>query len=70
MDIVYTNHAEDQITERKIEKIWVEEAVKWPHHIQRDGDKYSVIRKLNGFTLQVIYVKERYIKIITAFFIQ
>jgi len=31
MDITYTHHAEDQIKERKVEKVWVEETIKYPH---------------------------------------
>jgi len=70
MDIKYTLHAENQIKERKVEKVWIEETIKHPDSTERDGNKYYVVRKLNGRTLKVIYVKEKYIKVITIFFIQ
>lgn len=64
---MYSLHAEEQIKERKIEKVWVEEAVKSPNQIEKDGDKYYVIKKLNGITLKIVYVKQKYIKIITVY---
>lgn len=65
----YTLHAEEQIIERKIEKVWVEETIKFPDITKRDGSKFYVTKKLNGKTLKVVYVKEKYIKVITTFFI-
>ena len=70
MDIKYTLHAEEQVNDRKIEKVWIEETIRHQHKTERDGNKYYVVRKLNGRTLKVIYVKEKYIKVITIFFIQ
>ena len=69
MRIVYTAHAEDQVAERKIERIWVEEAIKQPDLTVREGTKYYVSRKLNGHTLKVVYVREKYIYVITCFFV-
>lgn len=70
MNIKYTLHAEEQIKERKLEKIWVEETIKYPHKTEREENKYYVTRKLNGRTLRVVYVKEKYIKVITVYFLQ
>ncbi len=70
MDIKYTLHAEEQIKERKLEKVWVEETIKYPNQTEREGHKYYVTRKLNGRTLRVVYVKEKYIKVITVYFLQ
>ena len=70
MNITYTKHADEQIKERKIPKIWVEEAVKFPDELKREGHKYYATKKLNGNTLRVVYVKESYIKIITTYFIK
>lgn len=68
MNIVYTLHAEEQIRERKITKTWVEDTIKWPDTIEHLGNKYYVVKKLNGKVLKVVYIKEGYIKIITAHF--
>lgn len=70
MKFQYTEHAKEQIQERRIEKIWVEETINFPDITKNDGHKYYVIKKLNGKTLKVIFVKERYIKIITCYFIK
>ena len=70
MFILYTRHAEEQIIERKVERVWIEETIKYPHITKRNENKYYVIRKLNGVSLKVVYVKEKYIKIITVFYIK
>lgn len=70
MDIVYTLHAEQQLEERKIPKIWVEETIRSPDNTKHIGNKFYVTKKLNGRALKIIYVKEKYIKVITAYFIK
>jgi len=70
MKIIYTLHAIDQIKERMIEKIWVEETIGFPDRLKKCGAKHYASKKLNGHTLKVIYVKEKYIKVITSFFIK
>lgn len=70
MEFVYTLHAEDQMKERKIHKIWVEDAITFPDKTERKENKYYVIKKLNGRTIKVVYVKENYIKIITSYFVK
>jgi len=67
--LIYTVHAEEQLEIRKIEKIWVEEAVRAPDFTEREGEKYIVNKKLNGRSIKVVYVKERYIKIITVYWV-
>ncbi len=70
MNVKYTNHAEYQLKERKIERVWVEETIKSPDKITRDGKKNYAIKKLNGYTLKVVYVKEeRFIKVITEYWL-
>lgn len=70
MDIIYTIHPKQQLKERKVEQIWVDETIKYSDIIRRNGYKYYVIKKLNGKTLKVVFVKEKYIKVITAYFIK
>ena len=69
MDILYSYHAVYQMIERRIEKVWIEETIKFPDEIKRNYNKYYVRKKINGKTLKVIYVKERYIKVITLFWV-
>lgn len=70
MNVIYTLHAEEQIRERKILKVWVEEAIKSPDVARHIGHKFYATKKLNGNTIKVIYVKENYIKVITSYFVK
>ena len=69
MKIVFTLHAKEQIEERKIHVVWVEETIKSPDKTNRIDHKYYAVKRLNGKTLKVVYTKEEGIKIITAFFL-
>ncbi|MBI2655309.1 DUF4258 domain-containing protein, partial [Candidatus Woesearchaeota archaeon] len=70
MEIIYTLHANEQINERKLSKVWIEETIKSPDEIRHKGHKHYATKKLNGNTLRVVYVKENYIKVITSYFIK
>ncbi|MEK6964469.1 MAG: DUF4258 domain-containing protein [Nanoarchaeota archaeon] len=70
MKIVFTLHLKEQMKERKLEKVWIEETIKSPDETRKKGHKYYAIKKLNGNTLKVAYVKEKYIKVLTAFFLK
>ena len=70
MNIIYTLHAREQIKERKILKVWVEEIIKSPDYKNIQGQKYYVSKKLNRITLKVVYAKEKYMKVITSYFIK
>ncbi len=70
MEISYSSHAEEQIEIRKILKVWVEEAIKSPDKTEREGsNKYVVKKKLNGRSIEVVYVREKYIKVVTIYWI-
>ena len=69
VDIIYTVHAEEQRKERNIEKVWIEEAIVSPDYTAREGNKYLVTKKLNGHAIEVVYVKEKYLKIITVYWV-
>ena len=67
MEVKYTNHARIQIKRRKFDKVWVEEAIKNPDIIKKEGTKFYAIKRLNGITIMVVYVKVKYINIVTVF---
>ncbi|MDP2672652.1 MAG: DUF4258 domain-containing protein [Nanoarchaeota archaeon] len=68
MKIIFTKHAEEQMKERKIEKLLVEETIKYADKTRKEGkNKYYARRKINGFTLEVVYTRENYIKVITIY---
>lgn len=69
MKIIFTNHALYSIKERKIEKVWVEEALKSPNKLEKEFGKFYASKKLNGKSIEVVYEKKNYIKVITAYWI-
>lgn len=70
MHIFYTKHAKEKMEERSIEPVWVESTIQSPDSIERKTQaKYMVKKKLNGKSLKVVYAKERYIKILTVYWI-
>ncbi len=70
MLVDYSFHAKEQIILRKIELVWIEETLKYPHVTEKLGiNKYFVRRKLNERSLEVIFLKEKYIKIVTVYWI-
>lgn len=69
MKIIYTYHAEEQMQERGILKVWVEEAIKWLHlTIKVRERKYIIRRKLNGIGIE-FFEKINYISVITVYWI-
>ncbi len=68
--IIYENHAKKRIIERKINEIWIFETVKYPDSIRRFGNKYIVTKKINGHTLELVYIKQqKYINIKTLYWL-
>ena len=70
MRLMYTFHAQEQIKEREILEIWVEETIKFPDITKHLGNKYIVTKKLNGIILEVVYIKEKYIRVITCYLLK
>ena len=69
MEIVYTFHAQQQIIGRKIEKVWIEDTIKYPDHIFREGQKDYAVKRINGGTLKAVFIKEKIIKVITVYWV-
>ena len=67
MHVVYTEHAWERMQFRKIEQAWVEETIRRPDILTVIGRKHIAVRRLNGHTLKAVYVKEKYIKIVTLY---
>lgn len=70
MIIVFTYHARTRFRRRKVESVWVEETIKFPDITEKKGHKFHAIKKLNGKTLKVIYVRDNYIKVLTLYYIR
>jgi hypothetical protein len=70
MEIMFTLHARQRMMRRKILSVWVEEAVRSPDSIRHIGNKYYATKRLNGAEIKVVFVKEKFIKIITTFYVK
>jgi hypothetical protein len=73
--LLFTRHAEDMLTERGIDRAWVEAAVHEPESVEPDPAKLGVFRayrriaERGGRFLRVVYVPgEQSIRVLTAFF--
>ncbi len=55
---------------RKLLIEWIAETVKSPDILRRKGKKFYSVKKINGFTLKIVYVKERYLKIVKCYFVK
>jgi len=69
MKIIYTRHALYTLKKRKIEQVWIEEAIKSPDKLEKEFGKYYARKKLNGLSIEVAFEKIKYIKVITAYWI-
>lgn len=70
MEIIYTEHAEENITERKLEKEIIEDILRNPDQVisSRFGRQIAQ-RTVNGKLLRVIYEQQSNIYIVvTAYF--
>ena len=67
MNILFTKHAREQMEERGISEDEVMNTLKYPENIQKIGDLYYAQKKTNQGTIEVVYEKQNYIKVITVY---
>lgn len=69
MNIIFTRHAKVQIKERGISEDEVINAVKFPQKTRKIEGVYYVQKKTPNGTIEVVYTRENYIKVITIYWI-
>ena len=67
MNIVFTRHAKEQMKERSINEDDVVNAIKFPKKTRKRGHVYYVQRQTISGKIEVVYVRESYIKVITVY---
>lgn len=67
MKIVLTHHVKEQMEERGISEDEVINTVKYPESIQKIDDLYYARKKTIQGTIEVVYEKQNYIKVITVY---
>ena len=69
MDIIFTDHAKNRIKKRKIKEEEVIDAINNPEEIKQNEGKYYVGKDLGRGKIEVVYQKDKYINIITIYWI-
>jgi len=67
MKIVLTQHVKEQMVERGISEDEVISAVKYPENTQKIDGLYYVQKKTTQGTIEIVYEKQNYIKVITVY---
>jgi len=67
MEIVLTRHAKDQMKERGISEDEVINTIKYPEKTLKTTDRYLAQKKVSIGTIEVVYTREKYIKVITVY---
>lgn len=70
MDIVFTDHAKNRIKKRKIKEQEVIDAIKNTEKTYQKEGKYYVQKDLGRGKIEVVYQKDKYINVITVYWIQ
>ncbi|MBI5148546.1 DUF4258 domain-containing protein [Candidatus Pacearchaeota archaeon] len=69
MDIVFTEHAKEMVEKRKITKDDVISTIKYPEKIKKKEGKYYAQKNIGRGRIEVVYEKDKYIKIITLYWL-
>ncbi len=67
MNIQFTRHSKDQMKERGISEDEVTNTIKYPEKIEKANNRYYVQKKTTNNKIEVVYVIENYIKVITVY---
>ena len=67
MNVVFTRHALEQMKERSISEDEVVNAIKFPKNIRKTERAYYVQRQTISGKIEVVYTREKYIKVITVY---
>jgi len=66
MQVIFTKHANQRLSERNIKIKYVKETIEFPDYTITKNNKVEAHKKINDKTLKVVYIKEdKFIKIVT-----
>jgi len=69
MDIIFIEHAKEMLKKRKITKEEVELGIKYLDNLKKEGGKYITEKDIERARIEIVYEKDKYIKIITTYYI-
>ncbi len=67
MHIEFTNHAKEQMKERNISEDEVISTIKYSERTYKMGSIYYARKNIERATIEVIYAKQNYIRVITVY---
>ncbi len=67
MKIIFTEHAKDRLKKRKITEDEIINTIKYPDKTEKKEEKYYASKDIGRGKIEVVYEKEKYIKIITFY---
>jgi len=68
MDIIFTEHAKERMKKRKITEEEIKEVIKYPEKTEKIEGKYYVQKNIQRANIEVVYEKDKYIKVITVYY--
>lgn len=69
MEIIFIGHAKDRIKKRKISEEEIIDAIKNPDKIHKEQGKYYCQKNIKRANIEIVYEKDKYIKIITVYYL-
>ncbi len=69
MKIVFTKHAENRLEKRKITKREVRDSIKQADKTEKKDNKYYIRKNIGRGKIEIVYEKDKYIKVITVYWI-
>jgi len=70
MDIIFTEHAKYRIKKRKITNDEIINTIKYPEKINKKEGKYYAQKEIGRGKIEIIYEKDKYIRVITVYWIK
>lgn len=69
MKIVFTKHAEDRMKKRKITEDEVVNTINFSDKTYKRQDNFYAHKNIGRATIEVVYEKDKYINVITVYYI-
>ena len=69
MEIIFTEHVKDRIKKRKITEDEIINTINYPEKTSKREGKYYAQKDIGRGKIDVVYEKDKYIKIITVYWI-
>jgi len=69
MEIIFTKHALLRMKKRKLTKDEIINSIKHPENTSKKEGKFYIQKNIDRANIEIVYEKDKYIKVITAYYI-